>query len=881
MKKKQNSSLISGQETYLTEKEKQDAFFKKVIRNALVAVLGIALIVVGYMLLRYEFYDGYRAAFKNAYTGETGTEFTPLTDSENSVPGMKLAAENETLKLYTDPKTGEVAVFDRRNGNIFRSNPENADKDPVANKTNKAYLKSQIMIDYFNANRNAGSYDSWSMSTDRGQMTCESIENGVRFVYGLGEITEIKYYVPFFLNQEWYDAVKEKATEKDAKNLARLYPSQNEAGLWVLTEMARNDNSKKKKADAALQQAGFTEADYWEMQELGGVETAETMFFTVTVDYRLNGDGLDVSIPTDRIEEKGGGKINRIQLLRFMAAAGTDENGYFVVPDGCGALIRFNNGKTTVPVYNQYVYGLDPLSADYTVMQNSENSPFPFYGICRENSTVLVSVERGASLCGFTADVAGRTNSWNVCQPVFVVRGSENLSMFGVDGTSADVPVIENDLVQENLTVRYAFPDETYTGYNGVAAYWRERMIREGQLTPNEEEKDIPFFCDVVGGVKTTKHALGFKYLAIEPMTTFAETGDMADELTQLGITRPVINLQGWFNGGYYHDTPGSVWVLNELGGKKALKALEESISAVGGKLFADVAFQKVSYIAKHYLPDLESSRYYGAGYSVRLGQVNPVTLRQTSSLGYDETVYDLLSPKFLPRYVEDYLKSFVGTTGAGISLRDLGNELHSDKRRTNMISREQAKDIVTEALDSLKKTGRELMVTGGNDYALAQADYVIDVPMQATMFHIVDEEIPLYQMIVHGSVEYAGTQMNLNSADTRDRLLKAVEYGASCHYMFTEQDATQMKYTGMNRYYSTAFDLWKEKAAESWAFLNGALAPVSGAFMTGHEKLSNDLVRVTYSNGISIWVNYGNEDAVVDGITVPAKSYTLGGGTV
>ena len=197
------------------------------------------------------------------------------------------------------------------------------------------------------------------------------------------------------------------------------------------------------------------------------------------------------------------------------------------------------------------------------------------------------------------------------------------------------------------------------------------------------------------------------------------------------------------------------------------------------------------------------------------------------------------------------------------------------------MISREQAKDIVTETLDTLKGTGRELMVTGGNDYALAQADYVIDVPMQATMFHIVDEEIPLYQMIVHGSVEYAGTQMNLNSGDPQDRLLKAVEYGASCHYMFTEQDATQMKYTGMNRYYSTAFDLWKEKAAESWAFLSGALAPVSGAFMTGHEKLSNDLVRVTYSNGISIWVNYGNEDAVVDGITVPAKSYTLGGGTV
>lgn len=878
MSKNMVGSLTSGQANGLTEKEKQDAFFKKILRIGLASLAGIALIVVGYLLLRFEFYDEYREAFKNEYVTESGTEFTPLEDNEINVPGMKLAAENETLKLYADPESGEVAVFDRRNGKIFRSNPENVNADPIANKTNKAYLKSQLVIDYYNANRNSGSYDSWSMSTDRGQMTCESIENGVRFVYGLGEIVEIKYYVPFFLNQDWYDTVMEKATEKDAKNLARLYPSQNTDGLWVLTEMARNDNSKKKKADAALQQAGFTEADYYEMQELGGVETEESMFFSVTVDYRLNGDGLDVSVPTDRIEEKGGGKINRIQLLRFMAAAGTDESGYFVVPDGCGALIRFNNGKNSVPVYSQYVYGLDPLSADYTVTQNTENACFPFFGICREDSTVLVSVERGSSLCCFMADVAGRANSWNVCQPVFVVRGTENLSMFGVDGTSANVPVIENDLVHENLTVRYAFPDEKYLGYAGIASYWRERMISEGRLTAVESGRDLPFFCDVIGGVKSAKHVLGFKYLAVEPMTSFSEAGEMVKEMTELGIARPVINLQGWFNGGYYHDAPGNIRVLGELGGENGLKELEENVRSVNGELFTDVAFQRVSYIAKHYMPDMESSRYYGAGYSVRLGQVSPVTLRQTSSLGFDETIYDLLSPKFLPRYVNDYLKSLAGKSEAGISLRDLGSELHSDKRRTNMISREQAKDIVEEALDSIKKTGHGMMISGGNDYALTRTDYVINAPMQATLYHIVDEEIPLFQMIAHGCVEYAGAQMNLNSGDERELLLKTVEYGASCHYVFTDKDATQMKYTGMNMYYSTAFDLWKEKAAENWQFLNEALAPVSGAFMTGHEKLNESLVHVTYSNGISIWINYGTDDVTVDGITVPARNYTLGG---
>lgn len=862
----------------LSEKEEQDRFFKKLLRIVLILLLIAVLAFVAYYLFHFEFYTDYRASFKDAYTVEEACDFTPIKEEESSVPGMALAVENEFLKLYADPETGQVAVYDKRSGVITRSNPENADKDPIANKTNKAYMKSQMVVDYYNANRNAGSYDSFSMSTDRGQMTCQSLKDGVRFTYGIGEIVEIKYFVPFYLSAEWYEKVQAMATEKDFKNLARLYPSQNADGLWVLTEMAKNDNSKKKKADAALQQAGFTPEDYYAMQELGGVETAETLFFTVALDYRLKGDALEVSVPVSLIEEKGGGKIYRIQLLRYMGAAAANETGYFVVPNGSGALINFNNGKTTTPVYTQYVYGMDPLSADYTVTQNSETVRLPICGICRENSSVLLSVERGASLCYFTADVSGRTNSYNAIQPVFVVRGTETLSMFGVDGTSADIPVMENDLYDENLTVRYTFLGQEHTGYAGLANYYRDRLITEGKITAQEKKENIPFFFDVIGGVKETKHVLGFQYLAVEEMTTFTQAAEMARSLKEAGIENPVMNLQGWFNGGYYHDAPGGIRVLGQLGGKSGLNDLSSVMEELHGELFADAAFQKVSYIARHYNASQESSRYFGAGYSVRLGQVNPTNLRQTASLGYGETIYDLLSPKFLPRYVQGFTRDLKQLPVGGISLRDLGDELHSDKRRTNIIEREQALDIVEDALDTLKSTGRKLMVSGGNLYALKNADYALNVPMQTTKFYIIDREIPLYQMIVHGCVDYAGSVMNLSSESTAEQLLKMVEYGANCHYLFTEADATQMKYTGLNRFYATRFDTWKEQAVESYRYVNAALAPVSGAMITNHETLEEDLVRVTYSNGVCIYVNYGDHAVLMDGQSVPARGYALGG---
>ena len=56
------------------------------------------------------------------------------------------------------------------------------------------------------------------------------------------------------------------------------------------------------------------------------------------------------------------------------------------------------------------------------------------------------------------------------------------------------------------------------------------------------------------------------------------------------------------------------------------------------GKLYGDVSFQKVTWISKRYKYATESAKYYSSGYTVSLGQISPVSLRQVTSLGYKET---------------------------------------------------------------------------------------------------------------------------------------------------------------------------------------------------------------------------------------------------
>ncbi len=847
---------------------------------AALLVIGAAVLVS--YLTRYSLNSDYRQDVQEPAAAPIGTAFAALTDTSPAVMDMSLAAENETLKLYANPQSGAVAVYDLRNGKTVYSNPPAADQDRAANKANKGHLKSQVMVDYYNASLSTGSYSSFADCVEHGGLTAQSIPGGIRFIYEIGD-KETVYYVPQYLSDERFQELYNQLGASEQQLMygeMNSYYAQTEDGAWRMSKNgAKMPVRSLNKLSQAFVALGMTPEEYDSWQEKAGLETAETLGFTLALDWTINGDSVECTIPPELIEERGGGMIYRIQLLPYMAAASADETGYMVVPNGSGALIRFNNGKTANSAYSQYVYDMDLVDAEYTKAQNTQAVRLPLFAICREDSAVLATVEEGAAFATITADVSGRRNSYNSAYASFILRGDEKLAMFGA-GETADLPVVENDLYAENLTVRFTMLTEENASYSGVANYYRNRLIAQGILAPKSKGGDIPFYYDLIGAVKETAHTLGVQHLQVKAMTTFAEAEQIAQILKDKGIDRQVVNFQGWMNGGFYHDVPDEIRIQQQLGSKKELEALNDAVQVLGGELYADVAIQNVTYISKRYRYTEESSRYYGAGYAVSFGEVNPANLRRTFSMGYAENLYTLLSPRFLPRYVGGFIREMEKIDVDGISLRDLGYELHSDKKRTHFINREEALMVVKAQLKALRETGRSLMISGGNDYALEGVRHILAAPLSATEYFIVDESIPLYEMVVHGCADYAGVAVNtLTSDDVRADLLKLIEYGASTRYVFTWEDATEMKYTGLNKYYATTFSFWADEAASNYRYVNGALRHVSDAQMVEHESLTDTLKKVAYSNGTTIYVNYGAQDAQADGYRIPAKDYLVTGG--
>lgn len=105
---------------------------------------------------------------------------------------------------------------------------------------------------------------------------------------------------------------------------------------------------------------------------------------TVPLCLVLGENYLEATVDVSGIKEsKESRKLTKLSIMNSFGAAGSDDKGYFVIPDGSGALINFNNGKTNAKSYTGMVYGRDITKVPVTMPDNIKQVYFPMYGIVR------------------------------------------------------------------------------------------------------------------------------------------------------------------------------------------------------------------------------------------------------------------------------------------------------------------------------------------------------------------------------------------------------------------------------------------------------------------------------------------------------------------
>ena len=148
-------------------------------------------------------------------------------------------------------------------------------------------------------------------------------------------------------------------------------------------------------------------------------------------------------------------------LLPYFGAAYLDQEGYIFVPDGSGALIHLNNGKTTASIYSQPVYG-DDLSFRGDAHRPHQNH-LPVFAEAGQ-SGILAVIEEGEALARIQADIAGKLHSYNVVYPQFTLRPS----------VMSIVRRYQSRMYQGDIRVRYVFLEGEDADYVGMAHAYQD-----------------------------------------------------------------------------------------------------------------------------------------------------------------------------------------------------------------------------------------------------------------------------------------------------------------------------------------------------------------------------------------------------------------------
>ncbi len=799
----------------------------------------------------------------------------------------ELVLENEALKFVMDPTNTHFTVEVKSSGKVWYSNPQDASSDTLALTSERGKLQSTMEITWSTQNGVDAKYNNYDYSIEKGVYDIEMGEDYVKVYYSIGD-TEKEYIIPPVVTdenfQKWLGLmdqtnatlVKEYYKKYDINNLGKSddkeqllvnYPIVAEEVIWVLRDTIK-DNLKSK-FEGIFEEIGYTMEDYQADKELNFAESSfDKPIYNVSVIYRLDGDDLLVEVPLQEIEYKSQYPISNLSLLPFFGTGGMDDEGFLMVPEGGGALINFNNGKSSQNDYYANMYGWDMALNREAVVHNTRNY-FNVYGISQEDDSFICILEDGAAYASIRADISGRMNSYNYAYAVYSIALREKYDVGEIANSSIYVYIPE--LPDGSLVQRYSFVDSG--SYSDMAkdyqAYLTDKY--EGYMAMNDDT-EAPVAVEIVGAVDKVKQILGVPVSRPLKLTTFKEAANMITELKSDGLNNMSVKLTGWTNGGIQQKMLSNVKPVSSLGSKKDLQNTVDTAKGLGVDIYLDGVTQYAydSSLLDGFFVFTDAARFISKE-KAELFEYNPISYGKRENLDS----YYLLHPDIAEEMTAN-LAAAAAKYGTGISFRETGKDLSADYYESDIRHRQEVLNQQAEQIRDLVDQGQKLMINMGNDYVAPYCDMITNMELQGSEYTIIDTYVPFYQMALHGYVNYTGEALNL-TGETEDELLRSAEYGAGLSFTLMNETAFVLQKTLYTEYYGSDYAAWHDRLVDTYTRYNAELGHTFNQKMTGHEQINADLSCTMYEDGTRVYVNYGYLDQTAeDGTVVPARDYKV-----
>lgn len=593
-----------------------------------------------------------------------------------------------------------------------------------------------------------------------------------------------------------------------------------------------------------------------------------TYGFGLTVEAYLEGDEFVVRVPSDSIvENTEGNYISTISLFPFMGYTHMDDqDGYMLIPDGNGALIYLDDKEGRYSTgFSQLIYGKDAgfvepttqsyLWGMYDTVVDANKVLAPVFGMAHTEDQLgyLAVVEDGAMRASVEAHPNGVMVNYNRCFAKFLVRDIYVQPLN--QSNSGTVVNVEANRTEMDMQVRYLLLSGEDADYSGMAVAYRDYLLENKLVSVKDTSYNTRL--DFLG---TEREEFLMGTTAVT-MTTTENIEEMYAELQKAGVDSVLTVYKGWQKGGLYELPINKYKADGNIGGTGDLTDLIKESAKEGYDIYL-----------------------YNDALMVN-GTTNLTTFnvvkrinKRTLEIDTNEQVYDLfyyLTPSKANETLSKFVKTYTKKGVSNLAIAGISDALFSYSYKGKFYTRLDTGATYKSLLETIDKN-TNLILEQPFSYLWNQTDAFLDMPLGSSEYMYVDEEVPFLSIVLKGILPMYSDYVNFEANKTKF-FLQMVESGVYPSFYLTYENSSALIYTNSSDLYSTQYSAYKNTILEYDAALRAVAEKVQGAFVADHEKLDNGVTKVTYDNGVIIYVNYTEENVTVDGISIDALSYKVG----
>jgi hypothetical protein len=603
------------------------------------------------------------------------------------------------------------------------------------------------------------------------------------------------------------------------------------------------------------------------------------MDMMIRLHIHLSDRGINYRIYDNEIEGKGADRMAAIIITPFLGAAGGVRQyfssatgdygaeipnpmtpGYAFVPDGSGALIRYNDNTVSISRYTGMVYGNNPAESmfyydDSAYIVRNKEPLMPVFGVAIGNNQqgFVAWADDGGEHMEIVMSPKENMTNYNFIYPRFVY----NRQMHQVYNRKGEGYFrLFPERLHYDISVNYHLLEGEEADYVGMALAYRNHLIENGTLIPGKIQADgkVSLRADfIMSDIK--KSVIGYANVVT---TTAKEVGEIVSDMLGNGIYSINGGLLGFQNGGI---TTGKPWAINftrSIGTKKDFRELFEETRVKG----VDLSFAQDYYTINRLQMNLPRNQAY---------HVNRWGIKAYDNYDSFMPVQEIsfARPQRSADWFTQQTKKAATVGAPSVTADGITNRLISHWGRRDVITSSEAIDLyeITFANSPLP-----VNMKTPNQYLWKYAYRFLETPVLPTQYVLETDTVPFLQIVLHGTMEMYAPYANFSFYTQKD-ILRMIDYNVYPSFVLTKEPAHFLSNTNSLKYFSTEYDVYRNIIKHLFTEVSTVLSHVKGLEWLNRTVLTDGVILNEYSGDVKIIINYTDYSFMYAGVSVNALS--------